>query len=157
MRTTDDLAGAPQHERLIAASPNSIGTLLGRSGVCLSTLIMGSWLQEELWSARKLIVAVRRPRQPAGENFWAREGRVLDGKWCSCDGRGRLRAAWAMGRVAHASDGARSREKRESSFRFVTRLSVVEMEPTYTECQLRMNRLSAEADMGRDYMLLVTT
>ena len=91
---------------------------------------MGSWHQEEPWRARKLIVAVRRPRQPAGENFWAREGRVLDGKWCSCDGRGRLRAAWAMGRVAHASDGAHRERSANLFFRFVTRLSVVEMEPT---------------------------
>ena len=85
------------------------------SGVCLSTLIMGSWLQEELWSARKLIVAVRRPRQPAGENFWAREGRVLDGKWCSCDGRGRLRAAWAMATHPDASDECRTVRDRERS------------------------------------------
>ena len=42
------------------------------------------------------IVAVHRPRQPAGEHFWARAGRLRGGKWCSCDGRGRLRAAWAM-------------------------------------------------------------
>ena len=39
------------------------------SGVCLSTLIVGTWLQEELWSARKLIVAVRRPRTTPTSNL----------------------------------------------------------------------------------------
>ena len=39
--------GAPQHERLIAASPNSLAALSGRSGVRPASLFVGSWLQEE--------------------------------------------------------------------------------------------------------------
>ena len=46
MRTTDDLAGAPQHERLIAASPNSKGTLLDTSGVCLSIYSWGHLIRK---------------------------------------------------------------------------------------------------------------
>ena len=36
MRTTDHFVGAPQHERLIAALPNSLAALSGRSGVQLA-------------------------------------------------------------------------------------------------------------------------
>ena len=46
MRTTDHLVGAPQHERLIAASPNSLAALSGRSGVQLAIgLIMPMCVQ----------------------------------------------------------------------------------------------------------------
>ena len=64
------------------------------------------------------IVAVRRPRQPAGEDFWARAGRLSGGKWCSSDGRGRLRAAWAMAtHPAGRSRVGRVRDRAESANR----------------------------------------
>jgi hypothetical protein len=54
------------------------------------------------------IVAVRRPRQPAGKDVRARAGRLRGGKWCSSDGRGvgcvPLGRWQRTRRVAHASD-----------------------------------------------------